>query len=106
MADKSVSKRNDDRSVIIARYMISTENTVRGTAMHFGISKSTVHKDVTKRLKSIDTALYNEVSRVLAKNKAERHLRGGAATKIMYLNKKHGKICNFPSDNTIISVKI
>ena len=78
----------DDRCEILAKYIISSGDTVRGTAAYFGISKSTVHKDVSRRLKGINPSLFASVSEILAKNKAERHLRGGDATKQMYLNRK------------------
>lgn len=67
-----------------AEYIIDTDCTLRAAAPHFAASKSTVHKDVTERLKEIDPLLYRQVSAVLAKNKSERHLRGGAATKAKY----------------------
>ena len=68
-----------------AEYMIREQATVRQTAAVLGISKSTVHKDVTERLIRIDPALYRRVEEVLIKNKNERHLRGGEATRIKYL---------------------
>ena len=78
---------NDDkeRCVILGEYIIETNGTVRDTAAHFGVSKSTVHKDVTEKLKSKNNGLYSEVKKVLNKNKAERHLRGGQATKKKYI---------------------
>ncbi len=69
----------------IANYIIEEGATVRSAASIFGISKSTVHKDVTQKLKKENPALYRRVKKVLDKNKAERHLRGGAATKKKYL---------------------
>ena len=72
------------RSEILARYLIDHQATVRSTAMHFGISKSTVHKDVTEHLKQINQSLFFQAKCVLEKNKAERHLRGGEATKRKY----------------------
>lgn len=72
----------------IAYYIIETGATVRAAAKKFGISKSTVHKDVSVRLRSINKQLYNEVSKVLARNKAERHIRGGEATKRKYERKR------------------
>lgn len=72
------------RSVKIARYILRTSDTVRGTAEVFGISKSTVHKDVAERLPRISKELAEEVRNVLDKNKAERHLRGGEATRQKY----------------------
>ena len=91
MTDKVSFGQNDDRCEILARYIIITKDTVRGAAAYFGLSKSTVHKDVAKRLKQINPALFSAASEVLAKNKAERHLRGGQATKTMYLNRKNLK---------------
>lgn len=74
----------EERSVILAHYIIETKDTVRGAAKKFGISKSTVHKDVSERLKKINPALAKEVRVVLDENKAERHIRGGLATKRKY----------------------
>lgn len=68
------------RVVNCAEHIVSTGATVRSTAALFGVSKSTVHKDVTSRLKDIDSSLFEKVREVLDKNKEERHLRGGAAT--------------------------
>lgn len=68
----------------LAQYVIETSCTVREAAKVFGISKSTVHKDLTKNLKQIYPSLYGEVEMILAKNKKERHLRGGIATKLKY----------------------
>lgn len=77
----------DDRAVELGRYIAETNSTVRATGKKFGVSKSTVHTDVTVRLRKINPALYNEVRAVLEKNKEERHIRGGIATKEKYLNK-------------------
>ena len=74
-----------ERSVILALYIIENNATVRATASRFGISKSTVHKDVTQTLKNINRSLYLDVKSVLEKNKKERHIRGGEATKQKYL---------------------
>jgi len=74
----------EERAVKIASYIISSNATVRETAKQFGISKSTVHKDVTDRLPKIDQNLADEVLKVISVNKAERHLRGGNATKEKY----------------------
>ncbi len=73
-----------DRAVTLARHIIETGDTVRATAAVFGISKSTVHKDVSERLLHIDRNLYKQVDMVLQKNKSERHIRGGLATKRKY----------------------
>ena len=76
-----------NRAEIIGRYISDTGATVRQCAKEFGISKSTVHTDVTKRLGGIDRDLQEKVRRVLDKNKSERHLRGGMATKRKYEGK-------------------
>jgi len=77
----------DERAIELGRYIAETNSTVRATGKKFGVSKSTVHTDVTVRLRKINPALYNEVRQVLEKNKEERHIRGGIATKEKYLNK-------------------
>ena len=77
----------DKRTVILGEYIVDHGSTVRDTAKSFGISKSTVHKDVSKRLKSINPGLYGEVKKVLEHNKAQRHIRGGLATKQKYMQK-------------------
>ena len=74
-----------ERCVMLAEYIVETGATVRETAAKFGISKSTVHKDVTERLKKLDGRLYRRVKEVLELNKQERHIRGGQATKQKYL---------------------
>jgi len=74
----------EDRSIILGQYISTTHSTVRGTAKKFGVSKSTVHKDVAERLKYIDPQLYKEVKHILEINKAQRHIRGGMATKLKY----------------------
>lgn len=74
----------DERAVRLARYIIEHRATVRSAAGAFGVSKSTVHKDVTCRLERLNPPLYRQVQRVLEANKAERHLRGGAATRLKY----------------------
>lgn len=73
-----------ERVIKEAEYIVETGATVRSTAKVFHFSKSTVHKDVTDRLKSIDKDLYNKVKKVLKINLAERHIRGGQATKLKY----------------------
>ena len=72
------------RACKLAVYMIETGATVRSAAGHFGISKSTVHKDLTQRLSRSNPALYQEVRKILERNKQERHIRGGMATKRKY----------------------
>lgn len=73
-----------ERSEIFASYIIDNNATVRQAAQYFSISKSTVHKDLVCKLKYINPSLYSQVKKVLDKNKAERHLRGGEATKRKY----------------------
>lgn len=68
----------------IARYIIEEESTVRQTARAFGVSKSTVHKDLTERLPKINPLVANQVKNILEVNKAERHIRGGKATRMKY----------------------
>ncbi|MDL2286984.1 sporulation transcriptional regulator SpoIIID [Eubacteriales bacterium OttesenSCG-928-G02] len=79
---------NEDREARLAVYMLENNATVRQTAYAFGISKSTVHKDLTIKLKHSNKILYNQVIKVLQQNKKERHLRGGMATRLKYLSKK------------------
>ena len=76
----------DERVITLANYIIESKDTVRGTARKFGVSKSTVHKDVTERLKKINPALALEAKKVLDENKAERHIRGGEATRQKYIH--------------------
>ena len=73
-----------DRAVVLGEYILDTGATVRATAKVFKISKSTVHKDVTERLRHDNPQLYKLVKEVLEKNKQERHIRGGMATKRKY----------------------
>ncbi len=77
----------EERAVELGEYITENNATVRATAKKFGISKSTVHTDVSSRLKKANPALYSEVRKVLENNKAERHIRGGMATRNKYLNK-------------------
>jgi putative DeoR family transcriptional regulator, stage III sporulation protein D len=74
----------EERALEIAKYIISEKATVRQAAGVFGVSKSTVHKDVTERLPKINPLIANMVKEVLELNKAERHIRGGKATKMKY----------------------
>ena len=78
----------EERAVEIANYIIEENATVRQTAKRFGISKSTVHKDVTERLMQINPTLAGQARKVLDVNKSERHIRGGLATKEKYLHQK------------------
>ncbi len=79
----------EERVLELARYIIDTGATVRSTAAKFRISKSTVHKDITERLREINPGLAVEVKEVLENNKAERHIRGGLATREKYLHIHH-----------------
>jgi len=79
----------EKRACKVAAYMIETGATVRSAAGHFGISKSTVHKDLSQRLKQYNYALYVQVRQVLDRNKQERHIRGGMATKRKYQKAKN-----------------
>ena len=77
-----------ERSEVIAEYVIETGDTVRGAAAHFGMSKSTVHKDLAYKLKYYNASLYKSVKEILELNKSQRHLRGGEATRKKYLKNK------------------
>lgn len=72
------------RAVLLGEYIVQHSATVRSTAAVFGLSKSTVHKDVSARLRTVSPGLFIQARAVLARNKAERHLRGGAATRRKY----------------------
>ena len=74
----------EQRACDLAVFILETKGTVRSAASHFGISKSTVHKDLTERLRHVDHKLYTQVKAVLDLNKAERHIRGGLATRKKY----------------------
>ena len=78
----------ENRAEKLGEYIIDHNATVRGAAQRFGVSKSTVHKDVSQRLRALNQALYAQVRRVLDANKSERHIRGGMATKKKYLLRK------------------
>ena len=88
LGGKGVRAYIEERAVIVAKYILEKNTTVRQTAKTFGVSKSTIHKDVTERLEEINPSLALEVKRVLEKNKLERHLRGGMATKLKYEKEK------------------
>ena len=81
----------EERAVELAHYIIDSKDTVRGAAKKFGISKSTVHKDLSERILKINPALASEVREILDENKAERHIRGGLATKIKYEHIRENK---------------
>ncbi len=74
----------EDRSVLFGKYIVESKATVRACAKKFSISKSTVYKDVSERLKKINPSLYAQVKEVLDINKQERHIRGGIATRLKY----------------------
>ena len=78
----------EERACELAVYIIETGATVRAAARHFGISKSTVHKDLSQRLPTCNRALYSQVRKVLDENKAQRHIRGGLATREKYRSAK------------------
>ena len=77
----------EERAIELAHYIIDSKDTVRGAAKQFGVSKSTVHKDVSERLLKINPVLASNVRVILDENKAERHIRGGLATKLKYSRK-------------------
>ena len=78
----------EKRCQLLGKYIVKTGATVRAAASNFGVSKSTVHKDITEKLEEINPSLYRLVKEVLDKNKSERHIRGGEATREKYRNLK------------------
>ena len=78
----------EQRACELAVYLIETGATIRSAAQYFGVSKSTVHKDLSQRLPQCNKMLYNQVRQILENNKAQRHIRGGMATKQKYLKSK------------------
>ncbi|GAB5615505.1 sporulation transcriptional regulator SpoIIID [Faecalimonas canis] len=78
----------EERAIEIATYIIEHQATVRQTAKEFGVSKSTIHKDVTERLQQINPSLALQARKVLDTNKSERHIRGGMATREKYLHQR------------------
>ncbi|MDE7211309.1 MAG: sporulation transcriptional regulator SpoIIID [Lachnospiraceae bacterium] len=78
----------EERAITVAEYIVEKNATVRQAAKAFGISKSTVHKDITDRLGAVNPALAEQAREVLNRNKSERHIRGGMATKKMYDSKR------------------
>ena len=74
----------EERAVLLANYIVENKATVRSTAAKFSVSKSTVHKDITERLKYINKGLCRKIGEVLSLNKSERHIRGGLATRKKY----------------------
>jgi len=81
----------EERAMELARYIIENNSTVRATAKIFNVSKSTVHKDVHERLTKINPLLYEQAKTILEQNKAERHIRGGMATKKKYEDIKRNR---------------
>lgn len=79
---------NKNRCEILATYLVENKTTVRGVAKEFGVSKSTVHKDITDNLQKRNKTLYSKVKQILEQNKNERHIRGGEATKQKFLKIK------------------
>ncbi len=82
----------DERCVILAEYLVANHSTVRAVAQEFNISKSTVHKDISKTLKGVDHTLYKQAKEVMEINKKERHLRGGEATRQKYTKHLKSKL--------------
>ncbi|HEY8890905.1 MAG TPA: sporulation transcriptional regulator SpoIIID [Clostridium sp.] len=74
----------EDRVLEVAKYIIESKSTIRRTAKVFGVSKSTIHKDMTERLPTINPQIANQAKTILDLNKAERHIRGGRATRLKY----------------------
>ena len=85
---RSLKGNIEERAVMLAQYIIEQRATVRAAAKQFGISKSTVHKDLSERLPSFNRGLYLQAKQVLEENKAQRHIRGGMATREKYLHHK------------------
>ena len=81
----------EERCVILAKYLIDNRSTVRAVAKEFSVSKSTVHKDITQTLQTVDGNLYRKVKEILEINKKERHIRGGEATRAKYIQKAASK---------------
>ena len=91
----TLGETNQERCVILGHYIVENNATVRAAAKQFGISKSTVHQDITTKLEQVNRQLHDEVKAVLDKNKQERHLRGGQATKQKYAELSKRKMRNF-----------
>ena len=77
----------EDRVLALASHIVETGDTIRGAAQKFGVSKSTVHLDVSKRLKKINSKMYQKINKILEKNFSEKHIRGGISTKKKYFFK-------------------
>jgi len=82
--DWTAKPEEKERCIRLAEYLIENRSTVRATARYFGISKSTVHKDLAEKLMHINYAMFEEAKRIMDMNKAERHIRGGKATQNKY----------------------
>ncbi|MBQ9844869.1 MAG: sporulation transcriptional regulator SpoIIID [Oscillospiraceae bacterium] len=91
---KYLQNVNISRCEALGRYIADTGDTVRGAAKVFGVSKSTVHKDITKNLKQENYTLFCQVAEILKTNKQERHIRGGLATRDKYINIRQNKFDN------------
>ena len=89
----------EERTIRCAEYIVATGCTVRACSAHFGVSKSTVHKDVTERLAFIDGELFEKVRKILNFNLSERHIRGGIATREKYRPKITPKATELPTTN-------
>lgn len=83
---------DSNRCEMLGKYIIANKSTVREAAKIFGISKSTVHKDITQKLKLVNNELYKEVFKIMQLNKSERHIRGGEATRVKFEIKRNGKL--------------
>lgn len=79
------------RVIEVSNYMLESKKTIREIAKHYGISKSTIHKDISERLKQINYSLYEKVNEIVKEHKDIRHIRGGQSTKIKYLKIKEGR---------------
>ena len=88
---KKMNDYIEERVMKLAHHIIENKSTVRSTAKIFNISKSTVHKDITQTLQTVDGNLYKEVKEILEINKKERHIRGGEATRAKYIQKAASK---------------
>ncbi len=91
---KGSAPNKDERCVMLGHYIVENNATVRAAARQFGISKSTVHQDITEKLEKVNKPLHDEVKAVLDRNKQERHIRGGEATKRKYEELSHKKTAN------------
>lgn len=91
---KNSAASKDERCVTLGKFIVENNATVRATARQFGISKSTVHQDITEKLEKINKPLHDEVKAVLDKNKQERHIRGGEATKRKYKELSQKKLAD------------